>query len=114
MNRERISGFKPVKATVSGSPAAGVIIDGQGFDSLTWVIILNAAGQPVYTVEHGDASNLSDATAVDASLLKTDSYGAGSTVHKVAYLGNKRYVRLTHTLAGTCVAELGHPSQQPV
>lgn len=114
MNREHISGFKPVKATVSGSPAVGVIIDTQGFDSLAWVIILTSAGQPVYTVEHGDAANLSDAAAVDASLIKSDAYGSGSTVHKVAYLGNKRYVRLAHTLAGTCVAELGYSSQQPV
>lgn len=114
MNRECISGFKPVKASVSGSPATGVIIDGQGFDSLSWVVILTAAGQPTYTVQHGDLANLSDATTVDPSLIKTDNYGAGSTVHKVAYLGNKRYVRLVHTLAGTCVAQLSHAEQQPV
>lgn len=114
MNRECISDWFPVKATVSGSPAAGVIIDTQGFDSLSWLITLNAAGQPVYTIEHSDASNLAGSEVVDASLIVQDSYGAGSTVHKVGYLGNKRYVRLTHTLAGSCTAMLGHSSQKPV
>lgn len=114
MNRECISGFFPVKATNTGSPPVGVIIDTQGYDSLTWLITLNAAAQPAYTVEHGDASNLSDAAAVDASLLVSDSYGSGSTVHKVGYLGNKRYVRLAHTGAGSCTAMLGHAAQQPV
>lgn len=112
MNREHMSGIKPVKASVTGSPAVGVIIDTQGYDSLAWLIVLNAAGQPTYTVEHGDIANV--LSVVDASLVISDTYGASSTVHKVAYLGNKRYVRLTHTLAGACVAELGHPSQQPV
>lgn len=114
MNREQISDWFPIKATQAGSPAVGVIIDTQGYDSLAWLIVLTAAAQPTYTVEHGDAANLSDAAAVDASLLVSDSYGSGSTVHKVAYLGPKRYVRLTHTGAGTMAAILGHPSQTPV
>lgn len=113
MNREQISDWFPVKASVSGSPAVGVIIDTQGFDSLAWLITLNAAAQPTYTIEHGDAANLSDAAAVDASLISQDSYGAGSTVHKVAYVGPKRYVRLIHTGAGSCTAILGHPAQRP-
>lgn len=114
MNRECISGWFPVKATVSGSPATGVIIDTQGYDSIAWLIILTSAAQPTYTMEHGDAANLSDAAAVDSGLIVQDDYGSGSAVHKVGYLGNKRYVRLIHTGAGTCAAMLGHPSQQPV
>lgn len=113
--RDGISRILPVKATVGGaSPGTGVIIDRQGFDELTFVIILTAAGQPVYTLQEGDQANLSDATAVAANETLTDSYGAGSTVHKVGYLGNKRYVRLFHTLAGTCAALLAHSERQPV
>lgn len=114
MNRSILSHFFPVKATQAGSPAVGVIIDTQGYDSLTWIIILTAAGASTYTITESDASNMSGETAVDAANLEADTYGAGSTVHKVSYVGNKRYVRLQHTGAGTCVAMLGNPNQQPV
>lgn len=113
--RDGISAVLPVGATVAGaSPATGVIIDRKGYDSASWFILLAAAGQPTYTMHDGDAANLSDAAAVDASLILQDAYGAGSTVHKVGYLGNKRYVRLYHTGTGTCICLLARGERQPV
>lgn len=114
MNRSILNSLFPVKASQSGSPAVGVIIDTQGYDSLMWVLILTSAGATTFTVTESDASDMSGETAVDAFNLETDTYGAGSTVHKISYVGGKRYVRLTHTGAGTCVALLGNASQEPV
>jgi len=75
-------------------------------------------------MDHGDASNLSDAAAVPAASLVGTLALAGFTfaddgeTRKVGYVGEKRYVRLTITPSANAgaapmsvVALLGNPSQ---
>ncbi len=113
-HRDGISDFLPVDVDQSGaSPPVGVIVDTQGYNALAFVLVQTGAGAAGWTIEHGDASNLSDATAADATDYIEDSYGTGSAVHKLSYIGNKRYVRVTHSAAGALVALKRNPSQEP-
>jgi hypothetical protein len=108
----------------------GQIIDRQGFDSLEYVIATGSLADADATftalLEEGDASNLSDATAVaDTDLLGTEAlasfiFSDDDKVFKLGYKGHKRYTRLTITPANnasagllTAVAVLGHPSVAP-
>ena len=90
------------------------IIDRQGFHALEFVIQTGTIGDAAATftvlLEEGDASNLSDNTAVaDADMLGTEA-AAGfdqtgdDAVTKIGYIGSKRYVRLTITPAGNGTA----------
>lgn len=108
----------------------GQIIDRKGFESLTYVIATGsiADADATFTVllEEGDASNLSDATAVaDADLLGTEAlaafqYDDDNETRKLGYIGSKRYTRLTITPVNnasaallSAVAVLGHPQIAP-
>lgn len=108
----------------------GQIIDGQGFDSLTYVIALGslADADVTFTVllEEGAASNLSDATAVaDADMNGTEvlagfQFDDDNECRKLAYKGIKRYTRLTITPVGNAsaaviaaMALLGSPHVAP-
>jgi L-rhamnose isomerase len=113
------------------------IIDRQGFDSLSFLILIGAVADADTTfavlVEEGDASNLSDAAAVADADLISQLYGTApetaagfqfdddNEVRKIGYRGTKRYVRLTITPANNAsaallaaVALLGHPEHAPV
>lgn len=129
-----------LKAMVALKPTAlstttdlvGSIIDLQGFDSCMFHVItpdiasVDLAAQLL--IEHGDAANLSDASAVaDADLIGLESDTAigpatnGNSNLKVGYKGTKRYVRATLDVsanaAGTdviaCSAVLGLPALGP-
>jgi hypothetical protein len=106
------------------------IIDRQGFESLEFILnggsFADADATSVVLVEDGDAANLSDAVAVpDSQLLGTEAGAAfefdeDNEVHKIGYIGAKRYVRLTITPAAnasawllSAVAILGHPALSP-
>ena len=106
------------------------IIDRQGFESLTFGLALGSLADAdatfVVLVEHGDASNLSDAAAVpDEQLLGTEilagfQFDDDNETRKIGYVGGKRYVRLTVTPANntgaallSAVAILGHPALRP-
>lgn len=92
------------------------IIDMQGALALEFAIALGAIADADATfavlVEHGDASNLSDAAAVaDADLLGTEAGAAfqfddDNEVRSIGYLGTKRYVRLTITPTGNAAGAL--------
>jgi len=115
----------------SGTTAlVGQIIDRKGYKSLTYVIATGsiADADATFTVllEEGDASNLSDATAVaDADLLGTEvlaafQYDDDNEVRKLGYIGSKRYTRLTITPVAnasaalvSAVAILGNPMIAP-
>lgn len=93
-------------AIANGENAVGEIIDRQGFDSLEFVLVVNAFTDGTVTplIEHGDESNLSDAVAVpDAQLLGTEAAAALGAVgiSNIGYAGNKRYVRLTADTSAT-------------
>lgn len=106
------------------------IIDRQGFEALEFAIALGsiADADATFTVlmEEGDASNLSDATAVaDDQLLGLEStasfqFDSDNLCKKIGYRGFKRYVRMTITPANNAsaallaaIAILGCPSQRP-
>lgn len=98
----------------------GQIIDHQGYDKAAYVILTGsiADADATFTVllEEGDASNLSDAAAVaDADMVSQTSGTAPETaagfqfdddneVRKLAYIGAKRYTRLTITPANNASA----------
>ena len=93
----------------SNTTTNGNIIDMQEFGSVEFILQSGTLTDGAYAllIEEGDASNLSDATAVaDGDLLGTE---AGATfaatddnaVKKIGYIGNKRYVRLSVVSTGT-------------
>lgn len=106
------------------------IIDGQGFDSMTYIIatgtLADADATFAVLLEEGDASNLSDAAAVaDADLVGTEAlagftFAADAKTRKLGYRGTKRYTRMTITPSGNSgnaplavVAIAGHPQHAP-
>jgi hypothetical protein len=101
---------EPVTLTNLNTAQVGQIIDMVDLMSLEYVIAAGALTDAAMTltplVEHGDASNLSDAAAVDdVDLLGTEAAAIftqadDNAVKTVGYVGTKRYVRLTLTPAG--------------
>lgn len=83
------------------------IIDRSTYDSLMFVIatgtLADADATFAVTMDHGDASNLSDAASVPAAELNGTLAGASftftndDTTREIGYAGVKRYVRLTIT-----------------
>ncbi|HXT31370.1 MAG TPA: hypothetical protein VN716_18860 [Vicinamibacterales bacterium] len=128
-----VRALSPVDAGAGGDDTAAVtqIIDLAGYGSALFVIALGAIADAnvtfAVTMDEGDASNLSDASAVAAADLLGSYAGAGfifssdDGVRKIGYKGTKRYVRLTITPTGnsgawlaSVVAILGHASLEPV
>lgn len=120
----------PVSHATGDAAIVGAIVDRSGYDSLEYSIALGAtaASAGVYAVllEHGDASNLSDAATVAApDLLGTIAntswaYTDVSKTRKLGYTGNKRYTRMTITPTGNngaflvgVTAILGNPVNAP-
>jgi len=121
------------RAIATDTTTVGAIIDLRGYNSATITIASGVLTDGAYVplLEHGDASDLSDAAAVaDAYLLPS---GTGqeaaidfaltddATIVKIGYVGSKRYIRLsivsTATTTGglfAAVAILGDPDIQPV
>ncbi|MBZ9650006.1 hypothetical protein K9B33_20945 [Sphingobium sp. 3R8] len=101
--------ISPAAATTDNTAYVSQIIDLAGFSQLVFAILLGSLADADATfavlVEHGDASNLSDAVAVpDASLTGSEAsagfdFSADNKVRKIGYVGSKRYVRLTVTPA---------------
>lgn len=108
----------------------GQIIDRQGFNSVTYLILAGtlADADATFTVllEDGDAANLSDAAPVDDRYLLGTEVLAGfqfdddNEPRKLGYIGNKRYSRLTITPSGNTgnaplavIAVMGHPAVGP-
>jgi len=104
------------KVINTDTTTAGSIIDVATYDlGVTFLIISGVVTDGTYTplIEHGDASNLSDAAAVtDADLYRRGvtsgqeadaAFAAAddSKIKKISYLGAKRYVRLSLVSATT-------------
>lgn len=107
----------------------GNIVDLQGYGAVEFLIQSGTLTDGTYTplLEEGDASDLSDASAVaDANLLGTEATAAfaateDDTVKRLGYCGSKRYVRLsivsTSTSSGGTLSALavrGRPANAPV
>lgn len=107
--------------TLTTTDVNGSVVDTQGFNSLYFVVNVGANGGTLdgsnkvdFKLQHGDASNLSDATAVatvgesggttidsNGVFATVDAGGEASAVYKVAYTGIKRYVRVVSDVTGT-------------
>ncbi len=93
----------------SDTTTVGNIIDRKGAESLMFVMIAGTITDGAYLplVEHGDDSGLSDAAAVpDAQLIGTEAEAAfaladDDETHKIGYVGDKRYVRLSIVSSAT-------------
>ena len=105
----------------AAAPASPVIIDTAGYESLEFIICTGTitVGGAV-TLDHGDASDLSDSAAVGSeetlgsiTLTATDD----DRSFKIGYIGKRRYVRLNFATAIrtglTAVAVLGTAHTQP-
>ena len=121
----------PVAARTDNTAVVSSIIDTAGFNSAEFVIVTgtntDANATFAVLVEDGDASNLSDAAAVDDAFLVGTEAVAGFTFaddnecRKIGYKGLKRYVRVTVTPSGNDsgniflagVAVLGHAASAP-
>lgn len=119
--RDMMSNIDPKRAISPVSVADNTaqvsqIIDMQGSDALTFVILTGSLADADATftvlVQHGDASNLSDAADVpDEQLIGTEAlasftFAADDVVRKIGYRGGRRYVRLTITPAANASAAL--------
>lgn len=124
---------------VDDTPIVGEVVDRHGYESVTFALVsgalVDADATFAVTLHHGDASDLSDAAAVDAVdmvgtlALAGFAFGDDSECRKLGYLGAKRYVRLTITPTGNdevdgtlapvayapfaAIAVLGHPLNLP-
>jgi hypothetical protein len=135
MKRDQMNEMDPKRcispvSVADNTAAVGQIIDGRGYEALTYVIALGsiADADATFTVllEEGAQSNLSDAAAVaDADLIGTEilagfQFDSDNAVRKLGYKGSKRYTRLTITPANnasaaliSAVAILGEPMVGP-
>lgn len=121
----------PVAARTDNTAIVSAIIDTKGYESAEFVIVTGTNTDTNATfatlVEDGDASNLSDASAVDDKFLLGTEALAGfnfsddNECRKIGYVGGKRYVRVTVTPSGndsgnifiSGVAVLGNPRNAP-
>lgn len=122
--------ISPAAAVADNTAFVSQIIDTQGFDSLTFLILTGALADAdatfAVTMDHGDAANLSDAAPVPADqligtlALAGFTFAADDSTRKIGYRGSRRYVRMTITPSANsgnafvaAVALLGHPLQAP-
>lgn len=101
--------ISPAAAVADDTPLVSQIIDKNGYEGLVFGILTGALADADATftvqVDHGDAADLSDATAVpDEQLTGTEAaasftFADDDTTRKIGYVGSKRYVRLTITPA---------------
>lgn len=105
-NLHTVPAIAPVVVT-DNTAQVSAIIDLQGYDACTFVIttgtLADADATFAVTMDHGNASNLSDAAAVTSADLVGTYALAGFTfaddgeTRKIGYVGARRYVRLTIT-----------------
>jgi hypothetical protein len=102
-----VSAVVPATLTATNTSAA---IDLQGFDAATLLIntgAIGGSGNFTPKLQHSDTTTSEDFADVPAAgLIGTFPAAlAGSTVYKVGYIGNKRYIRTVLTLnSGTNIA----------
>lgn len=102
--------ISPAAAVTDNTPFVTQILNRIGVEAVALAIILgdlaDADATFAVTMEHGDAANLSDATAVPADQINGSlalagfTFGADNAVRKIGYVGGKQYVRATITPTG--------------
>ncbi len=110
-----------IQAIAADTTTTGVIIDMQGFESLTFVMHTGvyALGDVTMLVEDDDDAGFGTAVAVPADLLvgtlADTTLAVANRVSSVGYVGKKRYVRVSVVTANSadltvgCTALKGHP-----
>jgi len=123
-------GISPAAAVADNTPFVSQIADLAGYEAAEFVILTGALADADATfttlVEHGDAANLSDATAVpDDQLIGLETqasflFSDDDKVFKIGLRTSKRYARVTITPAANTgnafvagVWVLGHPRNRP-
>lgn len=96
-----------IQAISSNTTTAGVEIDTQGFDSVTFEIITGARTDGTVTplVQESDVSGSYSGSVADEDLIGTEAAAALSAAHsrsELGYVGKKRYVKLS--LVSTAVS----------
>lgn len=104
-----VRALSPAAAFTDNTAQVSQIVDLAGYESCVFAIAAGSLADADATfttlLEHGDASNLSDAAAVpDAQLTGTEAaasftFADDNAVKKLGYVGGKRYLRLTITPA---------------
>ena len=110
------------------SPLVSAVIDRQGYDSASFVIVTGALvdADATFAALLEESDNGTDFTAVaDSDLLGTEAlasftFAEDNKTRKLGYVGAKRHLRLTVTPAANAssaliaaVALLGHPHLAP-
>lgn len=111
----------------TNTTTAGLIIDTQAFNALTFLLNLGARTDGSYSlaITHGDDAALADSSVVDASDLvgtpAATAVAVAQGVSKIGYVGNKRYVRASIVSTGVttgatvgALAVLTRPTVGPV
>jgi len=115
-----------IQTIATDTDTAGNEIDTQGFESLTFLLMIGALTDGDYTlkIQHSDVSGSGYVDVPDDFLVGLESetqLDTANTISKIGYVGKKRYVKATVTSANTtsgatvgAVAILGTPRQAPV
>lgn len=92
-------------AAITGVTVTGATIDTQGETGGVFLVNIGgiSAGNITIGLQAGDEANMSDAAAVTDPLLvqRPAAAVAAPGMHKVSYMGIKRYIRLTLTSDAT-------------
>ena len=122
-----VTAIAPV-SVADNTPLVSAVIDRQGFDSVSFVILTGslADADATFAALLEESSNGTDFAAVAAADLLGTAALAGFTfaddneTRKLGYAGAKRYLRLTVTPSANAsaaliaaVALLGHPAVAP-
>lgn len=91
--------------------AALTTVDIMGYDSVMFVITGAGVGAASLTVKHGDAQD--NLEAADSLCLIQDNAAASAKVKKLGYIGGRRYVQVTSSVAGNGVAILQNATATP-
>ena len=115
-----------IAAISTSTTTAGVEVDTQGYESVTFEIITGARTDGTVTplIQESDTSGSYSGSVSDDDLIGTEADAALSTAHsrsKVGYIGTKRYVKLslvstsvTSGLTAGASVILGNPKTAPV
>ncbi len=103
----RVAEVPIATAQTNNDPIVTETVDMRGFKSMVWLVILGVLADVAFTtvvlIEESDNSNMSSSNeVVDAQLDPTELVMAfdtddDSSVRKIGYVGEKRYVRMTIT-----------------
>jgi hypothetical protein len=126
-NMKVVPALTPRAAIATDTTTVGSEVDLQGYEACEFIIASGVLTDGSYTllIKESDTSGSGYTAVADADLLSTEaaeSFAAtdDGEVHKIGYVGHKRYVRLSVVSASTssggflaAVAVLGHARHNP-